>query len=1129
MIGGGKMKKLISLILVFLILFTTLEIKNNKVINAQQVFTDDISILEIIPDYEGYQFDSSAGIYKSDLYIFLQANKNYYPNIKLETMTLNQFNSMRNDVNGEYDIIFFAPGKTRINGDDLSYGLVKEDKPKDPYGPYGENESGNSYNRPRRYNDITNLRASRIKEFIECGHLAIFSSEIFDYSKMNGSNLYNNFNNLKNKIIQIPKSTVININNFNNYFINNYKIKNKRLKINNLQYPSEKNGMQQLIYYKEGDKLVFSFNLSNPNAADSNTYSAKLFIDMNRDGLFKEDELKIFKKELDFERDQSIQFELPLLYSAPIYWKLEFMSDKLKIKNIVRGRIYYKGVEINANVLQIAPDDKNKNDLDLSKLFNEKKLNSLAGLYNLNIKTITVDEFNKPENYNDLNTKYDMIIVGFGDSYGGKDIKGEALNKLIDYYKTGQGLMLTHDTIWLLKGQNSDSQESRPFNITRNFIVDVGQGSLNKNDFRNLIGTDIFEYKNPPFHPDDNINKNPAPGYLAPIYARYTYNRRRMYQSGTKALWVLSNKINKINSGVITDYPFNLPNKISIGTTHDMYYTINLEDENVIPWFNMDVSSYNKDNSNSAYYYYTYSSKNITFSGTGHAPKEIAQQMDELKLFVNTIIKGFLGANHKPEVLVLSPSNNEKLSISRRSFDIVFIPFDYDIKDIESLTATIYIEDFDGNFVKLYPENYESEKLTSGVQKNLTLNNIYYNINKVIPKDGLTRRLKILVSDQQGATTEKIINLKIVNDITVPTPILNINKFQNTDKPLIEGISGDTKDDKTQQIFIKILDSKNNLVFQNSDNLINVLPGKKFSYILPISISDCDYDKPYKVEVYQVHGIYNNIKSDIAYSDLVIDTLKPLIKDIKVTFNGSTILMDKLKNGIINNSIPVFSGAVFDKDPEVRGEIRLKKKIETGEYINITSQPIQSGDFSFKPTSDLDLGDYKLVITAKDRAGNEENIEYDFKIEYDLIEGVSLSLVNSTRKNNEIFTNGSQIVVRLDIKNSNVKELKDIVIPIFIENAAKSKFDSQNGYIKKINGGIIESNTNPLRVKISSIQRNETKTIFLTLKIQSNSRNIEKLKLNIRKDVDIIYDQSLRQKLKNDVILEIPVKKFRIL
>ncbi|MCX8075390.1 MAG: DUF5057 domain-containing protein, partial [Clostridia bacterium] len=601
------MKKAISMILVFIMLLTALEMRNIKIINAQQIFSDDIKILEIIPDYEGYEFDSSNGVFKTDLYNFLQVNKNYYPNIKLETITLNHFNSMRNDVNGEYDIIFFAPGKTRANGDELSYGLVMESNPQNPY---GENSSGNSSDKPRRYNDITKLRASKIIEFINCGHLAIFSSEIFDYSKMNGSNMYNSFNDLKSKIILFPKSTVINISNFNNIFINNYRIKNKRLKINKLQYPPEYNGMQQLIYYKEGDKLVFSFNLTNPNTLDSNTYSARLFIDMNRDGLFKEDEVKIAQNALEFDKDQSIEFTLPLLFSAPIYWKIEFVSDKLKIKNIVKGKVHYKGIEIKANVLQIAPDTKNKDNLDLSKVLTTKTadnhyLNALNGLYNLNIKTITVDDFNKPENYNDLNTKYDMIIIGFGDSYGAKDIKGEPLNKLIDYYRTGQGLMLTHDTIWLLKGDKSDVEESRPFNITRNFIDDVGQGSFDKSHFKNLIGTDIFEYKNPPYHPDDNINNKPAAGYQAPIFARYTYNRRRKYQSGTGTLWVLSNKINKINNGVITDYPFNLPKKINIGTTHDMYYTINLEDENVIPWFNMDVASYNKDNSNSAYYYYT--------------------------------------------------------------------------------------------------------------------------------------------------------------------------------------------------------------------------------------------------------------------------------------------------------------------------------------------------------------------------------------------------------------------------------------------------------------------------------------------------------------------------------------------
>ena len=49
--------------------------------------------------------------------------------------------------------------------------------------------------------------------------------------------------------------------------------------------------------------------------------------------------------------------------------------------------------------------------------------------------------------------------------------------------------------------------------------------------------------------------------------------------------------------------------------------------------------------------YYTYTRKNITYSGTGHRE---GYTDFETKLFVNTAIKAYSIANHAPEITVLS-------------------------------------------------------------------------------------------------------------------------------------------------------------------------------------------------------------------------------------------------------------------------------------------------------------------------------------------------------------------------------------------------------------------------------------------------------------------------------------------
>ena len=89
---------------------------------------------------------------------------------------------------------------------------------------------------------------------------------------------------------------------------------------------------------------------------------------------------------------------------------------------------------------------------------------------------------------------------------------------------------------------------------------------------------------------------------------------------------------------------------------------MNLEDEEVIPWYTMlsnrttgdygsgwgnltesKVNPYDVRNN-----YYTYSKGNITFSGTGEETREYVHYPDsELKLFINTVIKAERGANHR--------------------------------------------------------------------------------------------------------------------------------------------------------------------------------------------------------------------------------------------------------------------------------------------------------------------------------------------------------------------------------------------------------------------------------------------------------------------------------------------------
>lgn len=122
-------------------------------------------------------------------------------------------------------------------------------------------------------------------------------------------------------------------------------------------------------------------------------------------------------------------------------------------------------------------------------------------------------------------------------------------------------------------------------------------------------------------------------------------------------------KVKKINSAQINQYPFVLTGSDSIGVakTHAQWFQINLEDEDVVPWFNLSDGNTTFDSLDSRNNYYTYSKGNITYSGTGHSKDSNSGSgfpSSELQLFVNTMIKAERGANHSPTINCSIPLEN---------------------------------------------------------------------------------------------------------------------------------------------------------------------------------------------------------------------------------------------------------------------------------------------------------------------------------------------------------------------------------------------------------------------------------------------------------------------------------------
>ncbi|MEG2383280.1 MAG: hypothetical protein RSB39_06795, partial [Oscillospiraceae bacterium] len=123
--------------------------------------------------------------------------------------------------------------------------------------------------------------------------------------------------------------------------------------------------------------------------------------------------------------------------------------------------------------------------------------------------------------------------------------------------------------------------------------------------------------------------------------------------------------VSQVNEGQITTYPFdvntelfkpnaaaNAKNSMPIAKTHCQYQQLNMNSDDVVVWYCLSGSKFDNLPNDVVNSYYIYSKGNVTYSGAGHTtdPAEVNKNVEEAKLFVNTMIAAYRVADIKPEI-----------------------------------------------------------------------------------------------------------------------------------------------------------------------------------------------------------------------------------------------------------------------------------------------------------------------------------------------------------------------------------------------------------------------------------------------------------------------------------------------
>ena len=719
---------------------------------------DTITILEIEPT-NNFKLTEKSNATSGEEDFVKQVNGK---KIVVIHMTMAEYISKVEQVNGKYDVVvigsYSGSYTAPFTNDEPGYLPFG----KEVYGinrttlgmknNYVLSKDNNTYIEYYSENDITNKRANEILEFINSGQLAYIDTKAL----VNNTKINNNFGSLNNSNLIKTSNTNITVSNIVNKYISTTN-KPKYRPILTVNTKPATTG---------GDRNInFTYNL---NTENDNSVTVNLYLDLNGDGLFKDKEL-VKSVAVTPTNGQltngTISYNLQKEFVGRLDWKLEVVTQD-NVKAYEQGYADYGvvGTIPVIRVLQIAP---NGNILDLSA---DSGINSLirqVGDYTIHIDKKSVDYFNtNAGSALKLNGNYDMVILGFEDSFGSEDLSPNAIAELKSFINTGQSVMFTHDTLTYRILPNIDINTTSSKNMTHAFrdilgqarYKDVQYNSSEADIYRKYnVTTGAYESRQIP-HDTSSSSSKITYGNTDGILKMFDSNSNAGSYSGA------SNSVYKINNGLINEYPFSIGD-ISVADTHYQWYQLNLEDEDVVPWYTLKPNGNGYNQYDARNYYYTYSKGNLTYSGTGHSN---GFTTDEKKLFVNTMVKASRGANHAPTIQVANLDNNVAFSKNQNKIDFTVTPYDI---DNDKLTTTIAVKDASGN---LLGQSVQYLNQNQGVPISVSLKKSA-NYNK-LNVDASSMSVEIDTVDPLGAEATETRTVKLVND---PTISLNYT----TDKP----------------------------------------------------------------------------------------------------------------------------------------------------------------------------------------------------------------------------------------------------------------------------------------------------------------------------------------------------------
>ncbi|ETT49997.1 DUF5057 domain-containing protein [Paenibacillus sp. FSL P4-0338] len=562
-------------------------------------------------------------------------------------------------------------------------------------------------------NDITQLKANEIvDEFINKGlYVFLHSAPFLNQTTAQHGVLYNTFNiyrtkSLLNNVVFVNDNELAKLaaelsSSESKY---TYKLKQRpHLTISNRT--AIKDYGQNSHLYKAGDTLSFNINVANVEDIAEHPVFVKLLLS---EGIhtFTEDTV-VASMTVNKNSDNILSYKLPATYSGLLHWKLEITesSSGQQLKDYETGAIRYRKNSAAIRVLQVGTGitlpDYLKNSED----------------YQLSMTSMSATEFNNYVSTKDtsspkygLNSVYDELVVNFSDIYKtSSPLTSAAIAAVKEYADTKQGVIYLFDTT----SSNSD-------NWTPETLQTIGQQNPA------LLAS--------PGAANQSANIIAVNGFLQAQYPFYT-------SEIDGATGILSS---------VSD--------LSLSGSKNSSFTLNLEDNDVIPWYNFAADSQDKDDSYN--HYFAYSKGNSVYLSnaqlfTGSTP-DIWN-----KLLVNAIHHNYISSNHAPVITVDAPAS--EFPAYQKQFVLKYSAKDPEHYDTNLITSV----KFKVNGSYLTDITFDDTAIKSG-------DSIYRIFPNPLPSGG-TLQIEISAMDGRGAVSTKLLDVS-VTQTQLSTANLDIRK-----------------------------------------------------------------------------------------------------------------------------------------------------------------------------------------------------------------------------------------------------------------------------------------------------------------------------------------------------------------